>query len=159
MAIHFDQGRELGAILARLPAVFGIGLPRLARSGYGRAVNVTDRMIGAMSPGRACLFFCVRVPGTSSGRDPTLGTPEATPLSVTGRPFHFDRSLLITVSRSRWTDVRQGDAGQPRKRDDTRLPASYPGSREVRKTFGLRSAQDGGQADAPPRHIQAVREG
>ena len=38
-------------ILERLPDVFGIDLPRSARAGYGRAVNVTDRMIGALVPG------------------------------------------------------------------------------------------------------------
>jgi len=52
MEVYSDQGSsEFLAILNRLPAVFGIGLPRSSRSGYGRAVNVTDRMIGALSPG------------------------------------------------------------------------------------------------------------
>jgi hypothetical protein len=51
---------ELMAILTRLPAVFGIGLARSARSGYGRAVNVTDRMINALSPGAPSFSFELR---------------------------------------------------------------------------------------------------
>ena len=75
MAVHFDQGRaKLAAILERLPAVFGIGLPRSARSGYGRAVNVTDRMAAAMSPGRVSLLLRVRAPGAGPGRDPTTAS-------------------------------------------------------------------------------------
>jgi predicted NBD/HSP70 family sugar kinase len=58
MTVYSDQGSaELLAILSRLPAVFGIGLPRSSRSGYGRAVNVTDRMIGALTPGAPGFSF------------------------------------------------------------------------------------------------------
>jgi hypothetical protein len=58
MVIHADQGSaELAEVLARLPSVFGIGIPRGARSGYGRAVNVTDRMIDAISPGAPAFSF------------------------------------------------------------------------------------------------------
>jgi hypothetical protein len=58
MAVYSDQGSvELLDILHRLPAVFGIGLPRSARPGYGRAVNVTDRMISALSPGTPPFSF------------------------------------------------------------------------------------------------------
>ena len=58
MAVYSDQGSaEFLAILNRLPAVFGIGLPRSSRSGYGRSVNVTDRMIGALSPGAPGFSF------------------------------------------------------------------------------------------------------
>ena len=49
MTLYSDHRcAELTAILGRLPDVFGISLPRSARSGYGRAVNVTDRMIRAL---------------------------------------------------------------------------------------------------------------
>ena len=41
----------LDALLARLPAAFGIGQPRAERRGYARAINVIDRMLGAMAPG------------------------------------------------------------------------------------------------------------
>ena len=58
MAVYSDQGSaEFLTILNRFPAVFGIGLPRSSRSGYGRAVNVTDRMIGALSPGAPGFSF------------------------------------------------------------------------------------------------------
>ncbi|HTP59107.1 MAG TPA: hypothetical protein VMM82_09330, partial [Spirochaetia bacterium] len=51
---------ELTAILGRLPDVFGISLPRSARSGYGRAVNVTDRMIRALLPGSPPFSFTLQ---------------------------------------------------------------------------------------------------
>ena len=58
MTVYSDQvSGELLAILNRLPAVFGIGLPRSSRAGYGRAVNVTDRMISALTPGAPGFFF------------------------------------------------------------------------------------------------------
>ena len=58
MAVYSDQGSaELLSILNRLPAVFGIGLPRSSRSGYARSVNVTDRMIDALSPGAPAFTF------------------------------------------------------------------------------------------------------
>jgi hypothetical protein len=58
MGVYFDRGNEkLATVLERLPTVFGIGLPRSARSGYGRAVNVADRMAGAMSPGAPSFSF------------------------------------------------------------------------------------------------------
>lgn len=51
MTIYFDPGRhELSETVGRLPDLFGLGLKRSARRGYGRAVNVIDRMIGAMVP-------------------------------------------------------------------------------------------------------------
>ncbi|HET6450984.1 MAG TPA: hypothetical protein VFI08_06715 [Spirochaetia bacterium] len=58
MRLFFDAGRpELAGMLGRLPDVFGIGLPRSARVGYGRAVNVTDRMISALLPGAPPFCF------------------------------------------------------------------------------------------------------
>ena len=51
MTIYFDPGRpEVAETVGRLPDLFGLGLKRSARVGYGRAVNVIDRMIGAMVP-------------------------------------------------------------------------------------------------------------
>ncbi|MGO8695569.1 MAG: hypothetical protein ACLQMF_18055 [Rectinemataceae bacterium] len=51
MTVYSDPGRELlSEAVRRLPVAFGIGLPRSSRTGYGRAVNVLDRMIDAMSP-------------------------------------------------------------------------------------------------------------
>lgn len=81
MAVHSDQGSaELLAILHRLPGVFGIGLPRSARSGYGRAVNVTDRMIGALSPGTPAFSFefgsLDRAPSASLPRSPSVDLVE-----------------------------------------------------------------------------------
>ena len=86
VAVHADPGRaELMAMLTRLPAVFGIGLPRSARSGYGRAVNVTDRMIGALSPGAPAFSF-------------ELGPPERAPAELRPRPPSVD---LIHFLRGR----------------------------------------------------------
>jgi hypothetical protein len=77
MSIYSDQGSvELMAILNRLPAVFGIGLPRSSRSGYGRAVNVTDRMISALTPGAPGFSFefgpLERAPAVNRPRAPSV---------------------------------------------------------------------------------------
>jgi hypothetical protein len=77
MAVYSDQGSaEFLTILNRLPAVFGIGLPRSSRSGYGRAVNVTDRMISALSPGAPAFSFefdpLVRAPAAMRPRAPSV---------------------------------------------------------------------------------------
>lgn len=51
MGLYFDRGRAaLGEALARLPQVFGVAEGRAARKGYGRALNVVDRMMGALLP-------------------------------------------------------------------------------------------------------------
>jgi len=75
MVVYFDQGRaELAAILKRLPTFFGIGCLRSARSGYGRAVNVTDRMVAALSPGAPAFSFefepLERAPAATRPRPP-----------------------------------------------------------------------------------------
>jgi len=58
MTIYFDPGRpEVAETVGRLPDLFGLGLKRSARVGYGRAVNVIDRMIGAMNPCGAPFSF------------------------------------------------------------------------------------------------------
>ena len=58
MTVYSDQGStEFLMILNRLSAVFGIGVPRSSRSSYGRAVNVTDRMISALTPGAPGFSF------------------------------------------------------------------------------------------------------
>jgi len=58
MTLYADPGRAaLAEALARLPEVFGIGRRRSERSGYGRAVNVIDRMIGAMLPPGGAFSF------------------------------------------------------------------------------------------------------
>jgi len=49
LEVYLDPGRSaLAAMAGRLPAAFGVGRKRSERSGYGRAVNVIDRMLGAM---------------------------------------------------------------------------------------------------------------
>ena len=94
MAVYSDQGSaELLAILHRLPAVFGIGLPRSARPGYGRAVNVTDRMIGALSPGTPAFSF-------------EFGPLEEAPTAMRPRPPSVD---LIGFFRGR-TERLEGKA-------------------------------------------------
>ncbi|HTX73636.1 MAG TPA: hypothetical protein VMC79_12475 [Rectinemataceae bacterium] len=51
LTLYADPSRSLLAgMLRKLPALFGIGLPRSTRSGYGRAVNVLDRMLAAIYP-------------------------------------------------------------------------------------------------------------
>ena len=58
LGVYFDPDQmELAAILERLPSAFGIGLARSARAGYGRAVNVADRMIAALAPGTPGFSF------------------------------------------------------------------------------------------------------
>jgi hypothetical protein len=52
LSIYHDRTRPgLSALAARIPEAFGIGLPRQARKGYGRCVNVIDRMMAALAPG------------------------------------------------------------------------------------------------------------
>jgi len=77
MAVYSDQGSaEFLTILNRLSAVFGIGLPRSSRSGYGRAVNVTDRMISALTPGAPGFSFefapLDRAPAAMRPRSPAV---------------------------------------------------------------------------------------
>ena len=83
MVIRSDGGsRELHAILDRLTNVFGIGLPRAARAGYGRAVNVTDRMIGALVPGAPPFRFelgSLEDAPRHAPRDTADDTPRDTP--------------------------------------------------------------------------------
>jgi hypothetical protein len=58
MTLSFDPGRAaIAQTVRRLPSVFGMGLKRSSRSGYGRAVNVIDRMIDAMTPSEAAFSF------------------------------------------------------------------------------------------------------
>jgi hypothetical protein len=58
MTIYFDQGRvALVEMIGKLPAVFGVDLCRSQRSGYGRSINVIDRMIRAMLPSSGAFFF------------------------------------------------------------------------------------------------------
>ncbi len=58
MTVYADpRHRALAETLGRLPDLFGIGRNRADRRGYGRAVNVIDRMIGAMLPGAAPFSF------------------------------------------------------------------------------------------------------
>lgn len=58
MGLYFDPGRKaLGEVVRALPEVFGTGLGRAQRSGYGRSVNVLDRMIGAICPGAGAFAF------------------------------------------------------------------------------------------------------
>jgi len=58
MTLYFDRGRTgLAEVLGALPGAFGIGLGRSARRGYGRAVNVIDRMMGALAPSEEAFSF------------------------------------------------------------------------------------------------------
>jgi hypothetical protein len=58
MTIYVDPGRAaLARAVGELPSVFGIGLGRSSRRGYGRAVNVADRMIAAMTPSSPAFSF------------------------------------------------------------------------------------------------------
>ncbi len=89
MGVYFDPASaELAATLTRLPAVFGIGLPRSARSGYGRAVNVTDRMIDALSPGAPAFSFefgpleCA--PSATRPRSPAATEPRSPAADLVG---------------------------------------------------------------------------
>jgi len=51
MTIYFDsRQRGLAETVRKLPDLFELGCKRAARTGYGRAVNVIDRMIDAIDP-------------------------------------------------------------------------------------------------------------
>ncbi len=53
------QKPQLVNLIAGLSHAFGLELPRKSRPGYGRAVNVLDRMIQAVSPGAAAFCFAL----------------------------------------------------------------------------------------------------
>jgi hypothetical protein len=52
LSLYIDTSQTtLGILLEEVKNEFGISKPRAARSGYGRCVNVTDRMLEALSVG------------------------------------------------------------------------------------------------------------
>lgn len=57
---HDRTSPRLAALVSRLPEAFGVELPRSARKGYGRCVNVIDRMMAALVPeqGRFSFALC-----------------------------------------------------------------------------------------------------
>jgi hypothetical protein len=56
----FDpRGEALASIASRLPKAFGLGLSRSERRGYGRSINVIDRMLSALSPGSGGFSFAL----------------------------------------------------------------------------------------------------
>ncbi len=58
MTVYFDPARaSLAEAVRRLPSVFGLGMRRSSRCGYGRAVNVIERMINVMIPSGAAFSF------------------------------------------------------------------------------------------------------
>jgi len=58
MTVYFDPGRAaLAETITRLPSVFGLGTKRSSRCGYGRAVNVIERMVNVMIPSGAAFSF------------------------------------------------------------------------------------------------------
>ncbi len=60
LTAYFDPRCEaLAAIASRLPEVFGLGLARVRRKGYGRAINVIDRMLTALAPGSDGFAFAL----------------------------------------------------------------------------------------------------
>lgn len=80
MTVYVDTGRAvLMELVEELDSAFGIKLERKDRRAYGRAVNVIDRMIGAVRPGDAPFRFEIRdladlsvLPGTSRPRTDTM---------------------------------------------------------------------------------------
>ena len=134
MTVYSDQGSvEFLAILARLPAVFGIGLPRSGRSGYGRAVNVTDRMIGALSPGTAGFSFEF----APLDRAPAATRPESPAADLAaffrGRTWRLEGKALIGLDVG-GTDIKAVLVDDGRMIDYTEYdwyPAGFLRSRQL----------------------------
>lgn len=61
MTFHCDlSNAPLVAFLERVNEVFGVGLPRKDRPGYGRCINVIDRMLTTLSKGAVQFSFEVK---------------------------------------------------------------------------------------------------
>ena len=61
MTVYFDPARaSLAEAVRRLPSVFGLGMRRSSRCGYGRAVNVIERMIERDDSLRRGIFLPIR---------------------------------------------------------------------------------------------------
>ena len=58
LMVYLDPAiAALSALFADLPTVFGVGLPRAARTGYGKCINVADRMNHALGCGPFSMEF------------------------------------------------------------------------------------------------------
>ena len=134
MTVYCDENRaELAAVLDRLPAVFGVDLPRSKRPGYGRAINVADRMIGALLPG-APPFSFERGPLEEAPSSTPRPTPAASPIDFfRGRTAHLEGRALIGLDVG-GTDIKAvlvDDGRIVDCREYDWFPASFLRSRQL----------------------------
>ena len=98
ITFYFDPRRIILANMAQMiPKVFGMDLKRSERSGYGRSLNVTERMIDALLP--AGSRFSFRFDDIT--RVPTVDHPLRTKKDAIGffknRTTHLDNQALLGI--------------------------------------------------------------
>ena len=94
--LYFDPADQaLQALAAALPEVFQLHTPRLQRTGYGKCLNVNDRVLAALLPDEA---------GFSFRTHPLCEEPEAQPVptctgaSILSRlPARAERAMLLGI--------------------------------------------------------------
>jgi hypothetical protein len=81
MDIYIDlSNRNLADFAGNLNSVFDIHKARKDRGGYGRAVNVSDRMLGTLAPDEKGFEFRIK---SSSNKMPVLKTAESVRADMT----------------------------------------------------------------------------